>query len=130
MNSNEQMPDAGLSHKAIVVKEQLHTNKEIIETGKIDVFKKVFEDQFTQDVSVIADNIVIERRPMGNYIDDVLPVIRYEGNTTIIPVLKEVIIKRVLLVEEVYITKQVHESTVTVNESTRREEVIVERRDG
>lgn len=57
------------------------------------------------------------------------PSIRYEGDTMIIPVIKEVIIieKKLLLIEEVYITKHINTTIEQTNVMLREEEVIVER---
>ena len=55
------------------------------------------------------------------------PPVRYEGDTIIIPVIKEVLVKRNLLVEEVRITKRTGETVVQQQVALRKENVTVER---
>jgi len=112
-----------------VIEEHLHIDKEVVETGKIHISKKVLEEDYSADIPVFKEEVMVERKPVNKYVDGELPGIRLDGDTTIIPVIKEVVIKRILLVEELHITKRISESTVPVREKLRREEVTVERND-
>ena len=72
----------------------------------------------------------IERRPIKSAIaDDAIPRIRQEGDTLIVPVIKEMLVtvKRLVLVEEVRITRtqQTHRSPQTF--TLRKEHIEVER---
>jgi len=60
-------------------------------------------------VDVRNEEVNVERVPVNEYADT-LPEVRYEGDTTIIPVIKEVAVvqKRILVVEEIRITKKTH----------------------
>jgi uncharacterized protein (TIGR02271 family) len=110
-----------------VMEEHLHLGKKVVETGKIHVSKKVSEHAFNADMPVFKEEVIVERKPVDRYVDDEVPGIRMNGDTTIIPVVKEVVVKRMLLVEEIYITKRRIESTATVNEVLRKEEVTINR---
>ena len=65
-----------------------------------------------------------------NKLLDKLPeAVRYEGNTMIIPVLQEITVieKKILLVEEIHITKTSVSSTETKEVTLLKEEVKIER---
>ena len=111
-----------------VMEEQAHINKEVVENAKVRIVKKVHEEEATVDVSARNEAVKVERFPMDKYVD-AAPVIRYEGNTMIVPVVQEVVVvqKRLLLVEEVHITKGVAIEKEEKTMPLRREEIIVER---
>ena len=67
--------------------------------------KQVHEEQEVLDIPVQTESLEVERVPVGRWID--APVaIRQEGDTTIYPVVEEVVVveKRLRLVEEVRVT--------------------------
>lgn len=111
-----------------VIAEELHVGKRTIETGQVRVSKTVREDEQVIDLPLTRETVSVERVPIGQPVS-VAPAVRQEGNTTIYPVLEEVLVveKRLILVEEIRITTRqdvVHQpQTVT----TRREEVSIER---
>lgn len=111
-----------------VIEEQLHINTQLIETGIVRIRKRVTEDTQSVDLPTTKEEVVVDRVAIYQYVDTP-PAVRYEGDTTIIPVLREVLVteKKLLLVEEVRITK--HQTTEqNVQEFTlRKEEIIVER---
>ncbi|MES2649900.1 MAG: DUF2382 domain-containing protein [Bacteroidota bacterium] len=111
-----------------VMEEQAQIHKEVVENAKVRIVKKVHEEETTVDTSAKSESVKVERVPVEKYVE-AAPAIRYEGNTMIVPVVQEVVVvqKRLLLVEEVHITKT---TTSLPNEETmplRREEVIVQR---
>jgi uncharacterized protein (TIGR02271 family) len=112
-----------------IIQEQLQVSKEILETGKISISKKVIEENYDTEVSVYHEDVIVERKPIDKYIEGDLPQIRIEGDTTIMPIIKEVIIKRLLLVEEVHITMRKTETVVPVHEVLRKEEITIIRND-
>ncbi len=110
-----------------VIEEQLHIDKKVIETGKVLVSKKIIENNFDADMPLSKQEIIIERKPVELYIDGDMPGVRFEGDVTIIPVVKEVMVKRLLLVEEIYIIKRQTEVKVPIHEVLRKEEVTITR---
>jgi stress response protein YsnF len=62
-------------------------------------------------------------------VDTTPPAVRYEGDVMIIPVLKEVAVveKKLMLVEELRVTKTKTEKTETHEIALKKEEVKVER---
>jgi uncharacterized protein (TIGR02271 family) len=111
-----------------VIEEQVQIEKHIIETGKVVVEKKVFEEAKTVDISLIHEEHDVERITVNQYVDTA-PGVRYEGDTMIIPVMREevVIQKRLMLIEELRITKRQVETSAPQQVTLRREEVTVER---
>lgn len=108
-----------------VIEEKLNVGKRTIETGRFHISKKVFEEEASEDVSVVEENINVERREINQYVDSPPPAVREDGDTTIISVLKEVLVveKKIMLVEELHITKHKTENSVPVKETLRKEEV-------
>ena len=87
--------------------------------------------QTTQDMLVIpvqTETLEVERVAIGRWIE--APAgIRQEGDTTVYPVVEEVLVveKRLRLVEEVRVTRRWDTRQVRETVSLRREEILVER---
>jgi uncharacterized protein (TIGR02271 family) len=111
-----------------VVEEQLHVGVRKDETGVVRAIKKVHEEKLVVSGPTFNDDVKIERVPLNQYID-VPPQVRHEGDTMIIPVVKEEVIvqTRLVLVEEVRITKRQVQVNSEHPVTLRREEVVVER---
>ncbi len=111
-----------------VIEEQLQIDTQLIETGVVRIAKQVTEEIQTVDLPTIKEEVVVDRVAIYQYVDTP-PAVRYEGDTTIFPVLREVLVteKKLLLVEEVRVTR--HRTTEqNVQEFTlRKEEITVER---
>ncbi|WP_345949246.1 YsnF/AvaK domain-containing protein [Mucilaginibacter sp. PAMB04274] len=110
-----------------VVKEHLHVGTKMVEAGRVNISKKVLTENYTADIPVLKEEVIVEKKAINQYIDGEAPSMRLDGDTTIIPVLREVMVKRLLLVEEIHITKRRTAHTVPVNEVLRKEEVTVTR---
>jgi len=74
----------------------------------------------------------MERKPINQYVDTAPAASRYEGDTLIIPVLKEVLVveKKLMLVEELHIRKRNTEQIITGSETLRKESVEINRSSG
>jgi uncharacterized protein (TIGR02271 family) len=119
----------GQELKIPVAEERMRISKQVIESGSVRISKKVLEEEVVDKVSVLQEDFVIEKRELNQFVDAAPPPVRQEGDTTIISVVKEVVVKRLMLVEEIHIKKQKTETTVPVRETLRREEVTVRRSD-
>ncbi|MGI4804028.1 MAG: YsnF/AvaK domain-containing protein [Janthinobacterium lividum] len=110
--------------KIVLMEERLKIDLEKVETGTVQIRKKVISEEVTQDVPVVSEEIIIEHKPINQYVATV-PAVRTEGDTTIISVVKEVLVieKRLMLVEEIHLTKNKTETITTVNETLRKDEV-------
>ena len=110
-----------------VLQEQVNIDKETVVSGKVVIRKNVQEENEMITVPVSHEEVKIKKVAINKYVDTA-PEIRYEGETTIIPVIKEVLIveKKLLLVEEVHVTKNVVTQTTEHTIPVRKEEVSVE----
>lgn len=116
------------SPKIQLFEERLLVGVMQVETGLVQVQKKVISQDVNQDIELTRNEVQVERVPVNQYVE-AAPATRYEGDTTIIPVVKEVLVveKRLMLVEELHITQKQVISITTVNETLRKEEVEVSR---
>ncbi|MBE7174576.1 MAG: YsnF/AvaK domain-containing protein [Williamsia sp.] len=114
-----------------VVEERLKVEKKVVEAGKVKISKKVKEEEKTVDIPVSQEEVQVERIPVNRFVETA-PQIRYEGETMIVPVLREVVVveKRIELIEEIHITKKIHQTQVSQQVTLRTEEVTVERLPG
>lgn len=131
----ERRSDANVqSGKAVVVpviEEKLQVSTKLVETGTVRITKKVHEEQVNVDAPVVYDKLDIERIPINEYVETAPPAVRYEGETMIVPILEEVVVveKRLVLREELRITRHQVQTTVSQPVTLRKEEVTVDRVD-
>jgi len=111
-----------------VAEETAKVQKEVVEKGQVRIIKKVKEEQETVTTPVTNEEVSIEKIPVNKLIESA-PQVRHEGNTMIIPVIKEVVVveKKLLLVEEVHVTKHTVEKQEERVIPLRKEDVIIER---
>ena len=121
---------SGESEKVVipVFEEHLHIDTQLIETGVVRITKRVTEFIETVDLPTTREEVTVDRVAVYQYVETP-PAVRYEGNTTIFPVLREVLVteKKLLLVEEVYVTKRQTTDQDTQKFTLRKEDVTVER---
>jgi uncharacterized protein (TIGR02271 family) len=111
-----------------VLKEVLEVHTTPVETGRVRILKMVHEREEMVDPPLLGEEVVIERVPINRLVEG--PVSAHsEEDTLIIPVLEEVLVieKRLLLKEEVRITKRRVETHRPQRVTLRREEAVVER---
>jgi len=110
-----------------VLQEQVNIDKKIVESGKVVIHKKVHKEDKDVEVPVSHEEVEIKKVTVNKYVTEA-PDVRYEGNTTIIPVIKEVAVieKKLLLVEEIHVIKHVVEQTEEHVVPLRKEEIQVE----
>ena len=111
-----------------VVEETAVVRKERVVTETVRLHKRVHEEEEVLDVPVQTEAIEVERVPVGRWVDAPVEV-RREGDTTVYPVVEEVLVveKRLRLVEEVRVTRRQETRRVQERVALRREEVVVER---
>ena len=111
-----------------VIEEEAFLGKEVVETGKVLISKRVNEREEIVDVPLFSEQVTVERVPVNRYVD-VAPVVRHEGDTMIIPVVQEQLVmqKRLVLVEELRVKKQIVETHQPQSVTLRKEEVEVKR---
>ena len=111
-----------------VLKEELEVHKERRKTGTVRVFKTVRELDEVVNESLASETVEVQRIPMDLLVDTP-PQVRTEGDTTIIPVVKEelIVTKQLRLVEELRVTKRKSVNDYREIVTIRAEEVTVER---
>jgi stress response protein YsnF len=97
-------------------------------TGRVRVHTEVHEAVQSLQTELAADDIIIERVPVGQFVD-IAPTERREGDTTIIPVVEEVAVveKRLRVVEEIRLTRRRATHLVNDEVTVRRVDVKVDR---
>lgn len=109
-----------------LVEEVLSVSKREVERGGLRITKTVDTREEQVPVSLRQESVSVERVPVGRYVDTP-PAPRQEGDTLIIPVFEEVVITRILLKEELRITRTAKTIEETHSVTLRREQVQVER---
>ena len=119
---------SGRSLVVPVLAETLEIDKRRVETGRVRIRKIVHEHEETVDPPLWREEVVIERVPINRVVNEP-PSARSEGETLILPLLEEVFVveKRLLLKEEVRITKRRIDTHAPQQVRLRREEAAVER---
>lgn len=124
------MPSDQESHKRTipVIKEKVAIDKRSIDTAKVRIKKNISERNVQLDVTEEQNNVHIERVPVDQIVD-VEPKTRQEGDTLIIPVLREemVIEKKTILVEEIRVTRNKDLTTRKVDVNLKEQEVNITR---
>jgi uncharacterized protein (TIGR02271 family) len=111
-----------------IVAESLALSKQTVDRGAVRVHMTVGEREVVVDEPTAEDRVTVERVAINQPIDKpVRP--RVEGDTTVIPVMKEVLLvrKQLMLVEEVRLTKTRVEVRQPQTVILRTEEAHVER---
>ncbi|MBA2501450.1 MAG: YsnF/AvaK domain-containing protein [Pyrinomonadaceae bacterium] len=114
-----------------VIAEELHVGKRVVETGRVRIRKFVREHEETVDEPLMAEEVRVERVAVNRVIDAPVDV-RYEDGRMIIPLMEEVLVveKRLMLKEELHVTRQQVERRNPQVVTLRSEEVEIERADG
>ncbi len=111
-----------------VIQEQVTFDKKIVETGKVRISKRVSQHEELIDVPILREQVNVERVPV-NQVVDAPPQVRHEGDTMIIPVVEEQVFyqKRLVLVEELHVRKQIVEEHNPQQMTLLKEEVEISR---
>jgi uncharacterized protein (TIGR02271 family) len=111
-----------------LVEERLSVTKRQVECGRVRVHVSVEERQETLTEQLLRDDLQIERVPRNVRLTEV-PNVRMEGDTTIVPVVEEVLVveKALMLVEEIHISRRSTSETAEIPVSIRSERARVER---
>ena len=111
-----------------LVTEELAVAKEKVETGRVRISTRTHEREALIDETLARERVEIETVPVGLQVHAV-PEVRQEGDTTIVPVVEEVLVveRRLMLKEEIRIkrvrTTEHHQEKVML----RHQEAVVTR---
>jgi uncharacterized protein (TIGR02271 family) len=108
--------------------EQASIAKRRIVTGRVQVSRVTSEREQVIDETLAREQVEIERTPIGKPVQ-VLPSVREEGDTIVIPIVEEVLVveRRLILKEEVRVRRvrsnEAHRERVML----RRQEAVITR---
>lgn len=113
-----------------VFEERAHVERQVVETGKVQISKRVVEHQEFVVEPILREDVVIKRVPMNQEVTGPLSV-RYEGDVMIVPLVEEVVVtqKKLMLREEVRISRKRETVPSKQPVTLRKEEVVVDRDD-
>ena len=127
MNDTPHLPEGDTPPTKIpVIEERIRYDTQQRQTGKVRISKQVHEETVEIDETVTRQEVKVERIPINQYVDAVPPV-RHEGEVMIVSVLEEVMVKRLLLVEELHISKTSTTETDQREVTLRKETVQIHR---
>ena len=106
--------------------ERVQVDRRLLDTGTVKIAVVTRARDQVVDETLCTVTAAIEHVPVGRIVDE-MPPVRQEGDTTIIPVVEEIVVTRLFLREEVRITRVTstrrHQETVVL----RTEEAVVTR---
>lgn len=111
-----------------VIEEELSLHRETVETGRVRVRTVPSERSVAIDEPLHRSDVVVERTPIDREISGT-PDVREEGDTLIVPVVEERLVKRLFLVEEVRLTRRASTQHFEQTVNLRSQQVVVERED-
>ena len=122
---------ARTEHSLPLVEERLQVTKRDVVTGRVRVrtVTDVAEELVRQDLH--GERVEVERVPVDRFLEPgaEAPGVRTEGDVTILPVLEEVLVveKRLLVKEELRITRHATQEVAEIPVTVRRQRAVVER---
>src|SRR5512133_1874119 len=113
-----------------IVEESLDVHKQAV-SKRVLVHKNVREREVVVEEPTLREDVEIERVPINRQVDGPIPA-RHEGDVLVVPLLEEVLVveKRLMLREELRITRHRTQVSDQRRETLRAEEVSVERLPG
>ena len=114
-----------------LVEERLSVAKRQVESGRVRVHVTVEEREEVVTEQLSHDDLQIERVPRNVRLSE-MPTVRLEGNTTIVPVVEEVVVveKALMLVEEIHICRRSVSEAKQIPVMVRVERANIEREAG
>ena len=111
-----------------VLEEELRVEKVRVETGRVRITKKVSEREEVIDEPLTHEEVEVRRVAVNRFVGEPVPV-RQEGETMIVPLLEEVLVveKRLVLKEELHITRRAVTTREPRRVTLRSEQAEVER---
>jgi stress response protein YsnF len=124
------MNDQTASSTIPLISEELRVEKRSVPNGKVRV--KTVVDTFAEVVqeTLKTERVETTRVEIGKEIDTI-PSVRTNGDTTVIPVVEEVLVveKRLILKEEIHVRRVISDDQVEVPVTLRKQRAVVKRDD-
>ena len=106
--------------------EKLAVSKRIVETGSVRLTTHAEEHRERIEEMLLRTDVEIDRVTIDRLVDEI-PTVRMEGDTLVYPIVEEVIVKQLVLREEVRVTPRQRSEPFTQNVTLRRVRAEVER---
>ncbi len=121
-------PPSSRDHIVPLAAEELVVDKVVEPADRVRADVRVTERELDVETEVVRETVEVTHVPVARFVDEA-PRTRVEGDTTIVPVVREVafVQKRLLLEEEVHVTKRRVVEPRTARVSVREEHAHVER---
>lgn len=119
----------GAEIKVPVIAEEAVIRKRAVETGGVRIHKTVRERQERVEAPITREEVEVQRVPINQLVDgDQAPGIREAGDTTIIPVVEEVLVveKRLVVKEEIHLIRRRVTETQHAEVVLREEHIEIE----
>ena len=112
------------AEKMQVCQEELKIKKRRIPVKKLSIRKRTKYTDFKSEIPLVSEQLSYTEVPFNTEVEQI-PEVRQEGDTTIIPVIKEIpiISKKIVLIKEIHITRSQSLGTETIEAKLRSEEV-------
>ncbi len=109
-----------------LAEEHLSLTKRTVETGRVRVTVSTETIEGATGIDLARERVVVERVQLGHVVTE-RPVIREVDGVTIVPVVEEVLVKQLVLREEIHLRRIVDVTHVTETRPLRRQVAIVDR---
>ncbi len=121
------LPDEGTVDEVLQLHaERLDVRRRVRQTGEVRVAIQTRNRDEQVDEQLNRREVRVERVAIDRFVDQ-MPEVREEGETTVIPVVEEILVRRLFLKEEVRVTRidttHPHRETVTL----RYQDVVISR---
>ena len=121
------LPDEGTVDEVLQLHaERLDVRRRVRQTGEVRVAIQTRTRDEQVDEQLNRREVQVERVAVARFVDE-MPEVREEGDTTVIPVVEEILVRRLFLKEEVRVTRidttHPHRETVTL----RYQDVVISR---
>lgn len=113
-----------------VIEEDARLTTRTVETGRVRIRKTTDEHEETLAHTLSSEEVQVERIAVGQLVEpDAVPTTREVDGVLIVPVLEEVLVveKRLLLKEELHVSKRRREVDHVQRVALKSERVVVER---
>ena len=130
MGKKEKMSKKDNPEKIELKKENLHVEKQKIETGRVKISKKVLKEEIPIELQGYVEDVEIKRKKINRLVQTPGPAVRKEGEATVYSLYKEVYVKQLMLEEEVWISKKKIKKSFRGKEKLKREVLDIERTRG
>ena len=117
-----------MEHRIPVIEERARVDKEVVERGVVRISASSRDSEQVLEEALRHEEVDIHRVTLNEEVGG-MPEIRQEGDAIIIPIVEEraVIVKKLVLVEELYVRRRKIEEIVRIPVTLRSTEVLVER---